>query len=517
MFKRNNSIWPAKAVAPLLRSLLRDRDGAIAVWFALGLLIFIPVMALAIDLPFAMVERNRLQVAASSGALAGAATLVDADKNGTPDNDDYRTEAVAFAYKNLSVAGHGEILDTTCGTYDPGTGQVVGGGACPDVVPGNWNPANTPKFDPVPTALPLNAVQVSARRSTANDNPITTFLAGAVGVTSMNVNTSAIAWNDSSTLDCFQSGIMAGGLVTFDSNNTLIDDICVYGELGVRVQTSDCFQGPNEGCGQGTQDPGVQVKTPDASDFEEQGGPNPGFQDAQVVGTETLELATQTVDFIDAVEAGFPPGAPIWSVDGFDFDAFANPNITTTSTTWPILTEVPVSGTLYDLPGQTVTIKDDGTVHQDFAIRAKKIVVADGAEISHSILLATDEIDVKGLPNATAVTNTVLASRNLLKIGSDAEMGGIACDPSGINVAVYAQGLVDIGSSTKISNTHFVSSYVLSTPAINVQTDSIFKGVTIQALGQIDFGSNNDLTSCPPGTGEGPTGNGLGPVVRLVD
>ena len=59
-----------------LSGIFSDDKGAIAAWFALFLPVFIGIGALALDISYTMMLRQKLQVTASSAALAGAAGLV---------------------------------------------------------------------------------------------------------------------------------------------------------------------------------------------------------------------------------------------------------------------------------------------------------------------------------------------------------------------------------------------------------------------------------------------------------
>ncbi len=189
-------------VRDLRRTTLRfvaDRHGVVAPMFAILLPVFIGFAILAIDMSYGFVSLNELQVTASAAGLAGASQLIDETAPaGTPDNRDYRTIAVEFAYKNMPEARHGRVVEPICGTFDPISGTVSSSIECTDVKAGYWNTATrsfTPwteaSFDP-PT-MDLNAVRVMTRRSTLNGNELNLFLASFVGMGSLNVNTPAIA------------------------------------------------------------------------------------------------------------------------------------------------------------------------------------------------------------------------------------------------------------------------------------------------------------------------------------
>jgi Flp pilus assembly protein TadG len=145
---------------------LRDTDGAIAAWFALSLLIFIGMAALAIDISYAISTRNNLQVAASAAALAGAGQLQDQAL--------IEPTAIAYAEKNMDVARHGNVLVDS------------------DVDTGTWDPA-TRTFSPLVGSDLPNAVRVTTRRAAANDNPLELFFGGAIGTGQIDISTTAVA------------------------------------------------------------------------------------------------------------------------------------------------------------------------------------------------------------------------------------------------------------------------------------------------------------------------------------
>ena len=189
-------------VRDLRRTTLRfvaDRHGVVALMFAILLPVLIGFAILAIDMSYGFVSRNELQVTASAAALAGASQLIDETAPaGTPDNSDYRTIAVEFAYKNMPEARHGRVVEPICGTFDPISGTVSSSIECTDVKAGYWNTGarsftawTDGSFDP--SIMDLNAVRVMTRKSTLNGNELDLFLASFLGMGSLNVDTPAIA------------------------------------------------------------------------------------------------------------------------------------------------------------------------------------------------------------------------------------------------------------------------------------------------------------------------------------
>ena len=211
-----------------LNGFLRNEDGISAIVFAIFLPVLVGTAALAIDMGYAYSKRTDLQTTASAAALAGAGiamdgavvdvdgtiayTLIDKDGDGVPDSDDSNSDGVidgavvlneAQAYAEKNIAGEAVLatLDvlpgnwepatrifTRSGTWDPATQVFVLDPAAYDSATGTW----TAVTDPV---TPMNAVMATTRRAAdgPNDNALPLFLASAVGMTEININTTALA------------------------------------------------------------------------------------------------------------------------------------------------------------------------------------------------------------------------------------------------------------------------------------------------------------------------------------
>jgi hypothetical protein len=161
----------------------RDRRGMTLVWLALFLLPLLLFFAgLAIDIAYMYNVKNQLQVAADAAALAAVANL-----NAAIDNDptaftqlDARQAAWKLACKN--AAGGDRVFLYTPGSCNPDSEPTCcdnppsGGlneasnsdpGGHGDIVVGNWDQTNTPRFTPATgsTGLAINAVKVVPKRA----------------------------------------------------------------------------------------------------------------------------------------------------------------------------------------------------------------------------------------------------------------------------------------------------------------------------------------------------------------
>jgi Flp pilus assembly protein TadG len=186
----------------LLKDFARSESGAVYVWVALGIIALFGFGALAVDMSYLYVLRNQAQITADSAVLAGAGEL--------PDVAAARAAAKDYANRNMSTKVHGTILTDS------------------DIVVGNWD-ADTSTF--VPNGADQNALRVTIRRSQANGNEVPTFLASVLGVSSVDVSTSAVAAIDSQS--CFIDGILVRGAIRFDQGSLIEDGACVYGRQGI--------------------------------------------------------------------------------------------------------------------------------------------------------------------------------------------------------------------------------------------------------------------------------------------
>ena len=136
-----------------------DRRGAIVVFAALLIVVFLGVVAFAVDIGYIVSTRTELQAATDSAVLAGAGALV----NGTPAA---KTEALAFLAKHKIG---GKTLGETEATIEFGV----------------WD-SNTRKFT-------VNNTSPNAVRVTANSTQQPLFFGRIFGKTAFDTSTQAVA------------------------------------------------------------------------------------------------------------------------------------------------------------------------------------------------------------------------------------------------------------------------------------------------------------------------------------
>ena len=153
----------------------KNERGVILVWVTIALATLIGFAAWSTETSRAWQTKNQLQAAADSAALAGAGNLLSADFL-TVDEAGARTAAMTYGAEHIAL----------------GTNLIV---AAADVEVGSWNMASQ-TFTAFPGNTDPNvmrAVRVVTRRDNVLNGPVVTILGQALGVTSISVNTAAVA------------------------------------------------------------------------------------------------------------------------------------------------------------------------------------------------------------------------------------------------------------------------------------------------------------------------------------
>lgn len=160
---------------------VNDQRGAVAAIVAVVLTVLLAMTALALDVGHALVARNELQNASDAAALAGARALgvMYGNMSGSLTGYTLTSGDVANIKNAASVAG--------ADNHAAGVSVTVNAN---DIAIGNWNAA-TRTF--TPTAVLPRAVRVTTRRDGTANGPISTFLAGIIGATSLSVTAVATA------------------------------------------------------------------------------------------------------------------------------------------------------------------------------------------------------------------------------------------------------------------------------------------------------------------------------------
>lgn len=149
---------------------------------AIFLLVLLAAMAAAIDIGHALVAKNELQNTADAAALAGTRALGIVYEGMTPAQQ--QTYTLTSGARATIVAA---VQATAVANSAAGVPITVNAA---DIAIGTWNPTTRIHTS---TVNQPKAVRVWARRDGAANGAISTFLAGVMGLTSVNVNAVATA------------------------------------------------------------------------------------------------------------------------------------------------------------------------------------------------------------------------------------------------------------------------------------------------------------------------------------
>jgi hypothetical protein len=177
-----------KKFKPLLNK-LKDQKGVTAILVAVGILVFLFFVALAIDIGYAVATKNQLQNVADSAALAGARKVGQIYQS-LP-SEEQPTHDFSADAATINQAVKDAAFKNQAGVDEAGVAKniVI---RDEDIEIGHWDvtsdPTN-PHIDPPDIANYKNtdAVGVIARRDSTQNSPLTTFFAKAFGVNTISL------------------------------------------------------------------------------------------------------------------------------------------------------------------------------------------------------------------------------------------------------------------------------------------------------------------------------------------
>lgn len=162
-----------------LKALFRGEKAGVAALTAVMLTAMIGLMAAAVDLGMLYAARTEVQNAADAAALAGANTMITPGQDGLvvaqPEVGLSTAQQISLANeaRNRNLALLGE--DVTMGVWDFDLGGFTLTGM-------SGNPDD------------LTAFQATVRRDDAANTPVTTFFAGIVGINTVDVTATSVAF-----------------------------------------------------------------------------------------------------------------------------------------------------------------------------------------------------------------------------------------------------------------------------------------------------------------------------------
>jgi Flp pilus assembly protein TadG len=263
------SIWRTwrRRFQARLRTFRRDEAGVIFIIVGLSVPLIFGAAAISVDIGQLLYIQTELQTAADAAALAATDAF--------DDEDEAKSIAVSYAELNMPVAENGDVLNPD------------------DVILGNWDDdAGTFSANSTPT----NAVRVTLRRATANDNAVPMYFARLIGFDTRDVEVMAIAFTSLSddnfcilALDPDGAGAVTlngtpaltmpncGLAVASSDDSALIingngdleaSEICVTGGSSVGPQAT-VNPGVTDDCSNIPDDPLAELPAPDIGDCDQ--------------------------------------------------------------------------------------------------------------------------------------------------------------------------------------------------------------------------------------------------------
>jgi hypothetical protein len=193
------------------RKFLTDEQGGGTVMGLVWFMLLVGITGLAVDSTDGFRNRTMLQATADSAALAAVIDL--------PNKNAAVATAVAYSTENMGTDINGSVLDPQ------------------DVTIGLWDPVNA-TLDT--SALLPDSVMVMARQTEENGNALPVNFLRIIGLTHWDVRAQAVAQRF--IPDCLRDGLIAREMVDISSGNSFVNQICIHGEEGVNMQSSNSYQ-----------------------------------------------------------------------------------------------------------------------------------------------------------------------------------------------------------------------------------------------------------------------------------
>lgn len=405
-----------------IRNLLRDEDGGYTIWAIFWFILFVGLGGLAVDSTNGFRVQTMMQATADAAAHAAAIDL--------PDEATAVTSALELADQNMPSTAYGNLL-------------VAG-----DVVVGTWDVA-TRTF--TPGTMPKNGVQVTLRSTNSTGNPVPVNFLRIIGLMEWNITVQAIAAHDPPD-NCLLNGFVSRKKVFSGSENDYVDDLCIHGQTGVKVGSTNFFED------------GVQVSMIDLGDLEAS-QENDGLPEA----LEERDFDPPLVDQIPTIVAGLKDGSVV--PPGY-------------ITNGPIFVDY--------LPG-------DPQPHTLYVVEE---VVDFGSNVNISNIAVVSDQEIKTGSNVS-LSNVFLASLDKITLGSESVIGGSDyCNSGEGEVHIFAQGEYSAGSQSTYSGVQIVGAGIVK---LGSELHSL-KGIAVQAGDDLFWGSAELYGGCgaptlftPPG------------------
>ena len=412
-------------MAKSFREFLSDESGGGTVWSLLWFMVLVAICGLAVDSTNGYRVQTMMQATADASAHAAVQSL--------PDETDAVITALDYVEYNMASADYGTLLsvdEVDIGTWAPATRTFIDG--------------NTP----------ANAVRVTLRSTAATGNPVPVNFLRIIGLMEWNITVQAIA-AVGVLGNCLYGGFLSYGKVYSGSTNDYVDKLCIHGDLGVKVGSTNYFED------------GVTVTMADSLDLLEASQDNEGLEAALGVDDDMyLPLVGQVSSIVEGLKGVtyVPPGF--------------------------IVEQKVILG-----PGEY--IKDVTLVPGTLYVSHEVVDFGSGSsgaplQISDIAVVSTQEIKTGSF---VELSNVLIATTGKVTLGSENQIGTDAyCNSGKGAVHIFAGGEYSAGSQSTYSGVQLVGEGIVK---LGSELTSM-KGINVQAGGDIFWGSAELYGGCAP-------------------
>ena len=414
-----------------MEKFLKDQDGGLSVLNLYFVLATAIAAGLAIDVSNVVSNRTNLQMAADSAAHTA---IFMREFN---DQDASREAAIAVASRNMPTEAFGAVLRPE------------------SILFGDYN-ATTRQF--VADESSRNAVMVRADQLAENDNAVSSFLLGMVGLNEWDVTRDSVFETFYPT--CLREGFVAQDVVDIQSNNSYFEGFCIHSNSWVEVNLNNFFEA------------GTVVSMPDSDLLVV---PKDGLDDKKNEGLENAlregKWYVKILERLDAIVAGAMTTDDIYSQTFITSDT---PIEITKNTVDP--SDFTPNSPHFANCSNKFTF--DAGVYENIVFKSDcKIQFSNGAEFRNSVIISEDT----GSKSMYAPNNLILGEPD------DCGLGGGAI--------LISYGTVDVASSLEMHGSQIIAAGNVEFAA----SASGIRGASIIAGGRIDGTSNMDFAFCGSG------------------
>lgn len=428
--------------ASAIAQFLADERGGIT---ALSLQMFMASLVLgglAVDVGNAVVAKTQLQVAADSAAHAAIFTR----ELYSP----AEAKSVALEIAALSMPGdqYGTVLSDA------------------DISFGRWDSA-AQVFSPDPDSP--DAVMVSTKRFSEDNNGVATYMLNFMGFNSWDVRSNTVFETYYPT--CFREGFVAQERVEVQSNSIYTSGFCIHSQDHVKVSSNNVFE------------KGVVVSMPDKRHVELPSSgfsSNSGLQVALRDGSYQLRILTRLANIFQGIENPVDPNFGIMSATAGEYyrDYVKSKTIINLNYKADALAGTFTAGRIH-----RVTCKQD---KWNYALKT-------GSTLKNAVLITNCRLKIEAgaviedavIANYNSETTSVSGSAGVT-IGRD---DGCA---AGGDVQIVTYGYVAFPSDAHIYGSQIIAAGDIS---LTANADGL-EGVSLVAGGKLDVTSNGSYGFC---------------------